>query len=400
MTPIIYFDHVRVSKTDLELVHEKETKGYYNMSASRILRALERYSGEPVLFRDDCLPRQGLNDEVTRKAREIADTLLAQASIWSETNPALVSPLEIKEIMTTAYKEWLTYNQSKADISPHNDPLKTVLLEKQIPRSKESLQRLEATRLEAISGLLINDKNFNTVFCNIIRNAYLISTIPEINRKERVYDVLIKEFLPAVSIVQRYEVFIELPEKVNGVIPFNTLMRIYDIRLEHSAAAVIERPRSPEEVVIAAFRERKRFSSLRKRMAELDELIQVNNQDISDPWVKEVIALNRELQSNVDQIDKMGTAFMWASGAYFLQELLSSLDPSLSQWIRILLVNPFTARCAKESLKSLYIASKGIKGGATSAIASVRDYVGHNHIMVDDYPSAVGPGIYDFWVEV
>lgn len=38
LTPIIYFDRIRVAAGDLESIHKQESCSYYNFSVSKVLR--------------------------------------------------------------------------------------------------------------------------------------------------------------------------------------------------------------------------------------------------------------------------------------------------------------------------------------------------------------------------
>ncbi len=398
LTPILYYDRVRVSTADLESIHEQEGKSYYNLTVSRILTALERYAEEEVVIRDNRLPARGRSIRIQEDAKSIADRLLQYAAEWSPKSLALVRPSELKRVMMSAYSEWIAYNKSKASVMPETDPLKKELLERQIPRSQQSLRRIQTTAVNKIVDLLNQDVDLYTVFVNIIRNAYLICTIPNFHKRERLYDVLVEEFLPAVRLVQRYLVFVELPERINEIIGFDTLIRMYDFRMKRISATASGTHSSPENIVVCAFKERKRFSTLRKRLAELDSLIRDEGSDIDESWIGEIISIARELHRTMQQIDKAGTAFMWTSGAYFLQELLSTLDPVLGRLLKSLIVNPLTTKLAKEGMKNLYLATKGIKAGASPAIAAVRDYVGYKHVAVDRQSYSIGPGTYEFWI--
>jgi hypothetical protein len=398
LTPVIYFDRLRVSASDLTSIHEQEGKSYYNLTTHRILTALENYAEDEFIIKDDNLPVRGRAPQIEKKVKKITDALLQYASQWSPKYPTLVRPSELKRIMTAAYKEWLAYNKSKASVTPQSDPFKRELLEQQIPRSQQSLKCLQSTPVREIVNLLMENQDFYIVFSNIIRNAYLICKIPDINSRERLYDVLVQEFLPAVPVVQRYLVFEELPEKTAEVIGYDTLIQVYDLRMHRTSASVSGVPGSPDSIVACALRERKRFALLRMRLAELDSLINNENQDIDEPWLREVVLLSRELHRQLEQIDKVGTAFMWASGAYFLREFLSTLEPSLSHLIRCLLVNPLTTKIAKDSMKNLYLATKGLKTGASPAIAAVRDYLGHRNLINESWSGSIGPGSYEFWV--
>jgi hypothetical protein len=398
LTPVIYYDRLRVCASDLTSIHEQEGKSYYNSTTHRILTALENYADEDFIIKDERLPTRGRAPRIERDVKKIADALLHHASKWSPRSPTLVRPSELKRIMTAAYKEWLAYNRGKASVTPQSDPFKRELLERQIPRSQQSLRRLQSTPVREIAGLLTEDRDLYTVFSNIVRNAYLICTIPDINARERLYDVLVNEFLAAVPLVQRYFVSVELPEKTPEVIGFDTLIQVYDLRMERTSAAVRGVPGSPDAIVTCALRERTRFALLRKRLAELDSLIHNERQEVDEPWLREIVSLSRELHRHLEQIDKVGTAFMWASGAYFLREFLSTLEPSLAHLLRCLLVNPLTTKIAKNGMENLYLATKGLKAGASPAIAAVRDYIGHRHLITERWPGSIGPGAYEFWV--
>jgi len=398
LTPIIYFDQIRVAAGDLESIHEQEGRSYYNFSVSKVLRALERYAEEEIVMADDSLPTAGKDQQIISKAEDIAKALIGQAAAWSQGSPTIASPSELKNVMINAYTEWISYNQEKAKLSPNKDPLKLELLEKQIPRWKSIREKIKATKGEDILELLSENSELYIVFKDIIRNAHLITTASNLSKNERIYDVLAEEFLPAVSLVQRYQVFLELPEKVNEIISFDTLLNIYDLRMQRTAAAVSGVPESPKSIVLSAFRERERFSLLRKRLAEIDTLIQDGAPDNDLQWFHEIIDLARDLHKQIERIDKAGKAFMWASGAYFLKELLSTVEPTISQFIRMLLVNPITTRFAKETLKNMYLSAEGITGSASPAIAAIRDYIGFKHIAHDNSPRVIGSGVYEFWV--
>jgi hypothetical protein len=148
---------------------------------------------------------------------------------------------------------------------------------------------------------------------------------------------------------------------------------------------------------LGAFQERERFAILRKRLSEIDLLI--NEKKINDTFLsKELIVLVKDLHKQIERIDRMATALIWASGAYFLREFFSTIDPILAKVIRLLLVNPFATKFARESLKDLYLSAKGISGGAGIAIAAIRDYIATGVINEDRAPKVIGSKVYKFWV--
>ena len=99
--------------------------------------------------------------------------------------------------------------------------------------------------------------------------------------------------------------FIEFPEKVHEVIGFDALIQVYNLRMERTAAAVRGIPGSLEAIVTCALRERTRFATLRKRLAELASLIGNERQDVDECWLRQIVSLDRELHRNIQQIDKL-----------------------------------------------------------------------------------------------
>jgi len=90
--------------------------------------------------------------------------------------------------MTSPYRGWLAYDKSKASVTPQKGPLKKQLLERQIPRSQQSLRRIQSAPVREIAGLLSQNCVLCIVFCNIVQNAYLMCTISDIRKRERLYD--------------------------------------------------------------------------------------------------------------------------------------------------------------------------------------------------------------------
>jgi hypothetical protein len=154
---------------------------------------------------------------------------------------------------------------------------------------------------------------------------------------------------------------------------------------------------APESVAVTALKERKRFAGLRKRLAEIDLWVR-EHPEADTRMVAEVLALARDLHQQVERIDKAGTVAIWISGAYFLQEMLSTSDPAVANLVGRLLVNPLTTKIAKEAFKNLYLSARGIRPGASAAIAAVRDYMGITSIEAGKAPKVFGSGVYRFWV--
>ena len=396
LTPIIYFDQVRISDKDLVSVYEQKGRSTYNLAVSRVLQALERYADERILIVDPNLPARGRTLSVKRESKRIADKLLELADGWRPRELTIVRPSEIKNVMINAYREWIFYNRKKSQSLPDSDRLRKKLIAIEIPRWRGVLSRLKSTPARDIPDLLRKDPDLYIVYSDIIRNAYLLTSITS-SYKQRAYDVLANEFLPAVSLIERYRIFHELSEKLPEFLRYDILVRLYDLRMERAALAASGSLPKPESIVLHALRERNRFAILRRRLSEIDLLIQ-EEQINDEALVHEVIALARDLHKQIQQIDLMGTALIWSSGAYFLRELSSTMDPALANLIRLLLINPITTKFARESLKDLYLSSKGISGGACIAIAAIRDYVATGVINKDTAPKVIGNGIYKFWV--
>jgi len=83
LSPLIYYDRLRVYSPDLTSIHEQEGKSYFNSTTNCVLRALERYVDEEIIIRDDRMPPRGRGHRIEQDSKAIADALLHHASEWS-----------------------------------------------------------------------------------------------------------------------------------------------------------------------------------------------------------------------------------------------------------------------------------------------------------------------------
>lgn len=398
LSPVIYFDKVRAPADDMAIVEEEEDKSFYHWSAARVLKALEKHADEEVLVRDSHISGGGRTSDVTSQATKIADALIEAADNYNPWKPTIVKPSELKTVMTHAYREWILYNKKKTLILSKKDPLCQELMEKQLPCWQSVLRMLKSTHARRIPELLKEDDQLNTVYRDIIRNAYLDVTTGG-DPGERAYDVLAVEFLPAIKLVERHQVFHELPDKLPEIVRFDTLLHLYDFQMRAVSQTATGHLPEPESVVVTAFRERKRFSTLRKRLTEIDSIIQEET-DNEEILLNEVISLARDLHKQIRRIEQSSKALMWIGGAYGLKEFISSLDSAyapLMGVITTLILNPWTKEAARKSLANLYLSAKGIGGGAGTAMAVVRDYLGVLSASSGRGPRLFGPGVYKFW---
>jgi hypothetical protein len=397
LTPVIYFDRVRVPAADIADVRRQESDSFYHWSVSKVLQALEKYGEEEeVLLLDPGIPGGGRGPVITREARRLANALLLQAANYNPWKPTVVRPSELKTVMTHAYREWIIYNKNKANALPPRDPLRKELAQKQIPRWQEVLARLRTSPSRQMPELLQKDPELNTVFTDVVRNAYLLTTTGG-SAGQRAYDALAQEFLPAVKLLERYRVFCELPDRLPELLRLDLLVQVYDLRMERAARAASGRPVDPHSLTVAAFRERKRFALLRKRLSEIDSLL-CEHSEKEAVLLREIIKLARDLHKQVQFIDFTGQAFLWAAGSYGLREILSLIDPGLPPIIAPLIANPWTTKPAREALKNLYLSAKGLGQGAGPAFSAMRDYVNTVTLTSSKGPRLFGSGVFRFWV--
>jgi len=173
-SPIIYFDKVCAPADDIAIVEEEEEKSFYHWSLARVLNALEKYADEEVLIRDSRVSGGGRTSEITSKATKIANALLEEAENYNPWKPTIVKPSELKTVIAHAYREWILYNKKKTLILSRKDPLSKELMSKQLPRWQSILAMLKSTHARRIPELLKKDRQLNTVYTDIIRNAFLI----------------------------------------------------------------------------------------------------------------------------------------------------------------------------------------------------------------------------------
>lgn len=395
LAPVLYFEKVRVSSADLESIHTQDGRSAYHMVVARTLSVLQRETGQDIIVPDHTLPARGKDRNILKEARELAAAMVAAADAWTPRKPSGVRPVELKRSLTTAYREWIRYNRNKVALLPGSDPLRDDLLGSQIPRSIAVLSTIVGTRATGIPDLVSSDPALRTVFENIVRNALLLISIAD-RGEERAFDVLAPEFIPTIELVERMRLLGAVPATSDMEVPFDVLVRLHNVRVASAARNATNLIHKPDSIVFQALRERERFASLRKRLSELDETVR-SLQSPEVRWLKEVISLAKATHEEVERLDKLGTAFMWLSGAYFLSELLAGVDPSVGRAIRIALVNPITSKAVRDTLKNLHLARKGFGPGATAALAVIRDYVAVARLG-DARLSSGKSGGYEFWV--
>jgi hypothetical protein len=394
LTPFLYFEKVRASSADLQSVLEQEGKSAYHDAAAQVLAALQRHTGKDILSSDSSLPSRGRSREILDQARQTSKELVLHAARWSPSTPTLARPSELKTVMVNAYREWIRYNRKKAALLPHGDPLREELATKQIPRWSSILQRLTATTPRCIPELLENDQDLFQVLADVVRNAILLTSIAE-KRHEKTFDSLAREFLPAVELVERIRIFGNAALS-DGPARFDLLVRLHELRVQNIARNTTNLIQKPDSIVIQALRERDRFSVLRKRLAELDEII-TSMKAPEEQWLKEAISLAKETHKEVSRIDRLGNAFMWLSGAYVLSEWLTGVDPLISKVIKSVLVNPITSKAIRDTFIDIHLAHKKFGPGATSAMAAVRDYIAVRPI-IEAQSNRRRAATYEFWV--
>lgn len=394
MTPILYYDRIRIGKADIDgIVDQSENSTFHDFVATAY-QTLRTELGNDVLIIDRGMPVKGRSESLSTEVKSTSNIIIEAAGAWSPSSRTLVRPGEVKGVLIMAYREWIRYNRRKVSLLPENDPLRAELLEKQIPRWSGVLRDVKATKAAEISETLLKSKDLRQVFDDIIRNALLLSTTPKPD--ERVFDSLVEEFLPALELVERVRLWQAIQDHENESMRYDLILKLHQIRLSKLASLASNRPDQPRSVVLQAIRERSRFAILRKRLSELDEAIKSLNAD-EFSWLTESLKLTKEVKKEIDRVEKAGTAFMWLSGAYFLAEVLSGVDPSVGKAVRMLLVNPITTKKVKDIMKNLYLADKGFGQGAPAAIAVTRDYLAMQRISQSSRRAR--PAVkYEFWI--
>lgn len=360
LSPIIYFDRVRVSADDLVEIHNQSGQSAYHEAVSGVLRAIEKHADEEIFVVDESLPQKGESPHIASEVTRLSNALLDMADAYSSWHPTVVRPGEIKQVLIHACREWRRYNRQKAYSLPRTDPLRIELLERQIPASLDREATYRSVPAARFPEFLRKNPRFLLIFQNIIRNAWLLSSISG-SQHERVYDVLAREFLPAVSLTERYRVFVELPEAQPDIHNLETLVSFYNFRMRRLAEASSGKRPPAHEVLRTALSERKRFAGLRKRLAEIDVFVKEHFIP-EEKMIREVLALARDLHAQIQRIDRVGKYCIWASGAYVLREMLSTADPIVSRIVGSILVNPLTTEMARDTVKDLYLAGRGVRG--------------------------------------
>lgn len=113
LSPLLYFDKVRISSHDLSEIETQREKSSYNFRCARILELIKTHAEESLFVVDSQLPRHGRSGVVTDTARRMAFDLVQQAEAWRPSQPTIVRPSEIKNVLTRAYAEWIRYNKRK-----------------------------------------------------------------------------------------------------------------------------------------------------------------------------------------------------------------------------------------------------------------------------------------------
>jgi len=374
LSPLLFYDTIRVCSADLDAVLQEGSQSSFHDRVAMTLDALLNSEEHSIIVQDKQLPAFGRSPELYDEAKRLAAEIISYSGEYTPSRPTLISPAHLKKSMRVAYTTWIEYNMQKFNSLHKTESFANVLRTSQIPQSQNNLRRIIHTPPNRFPDLLEKDLSLRKVFEELVRNAILITSLAK-DPHSRAYDTLIEEFVPTIELVERVKVFCELPDYQQESQDFTLLSKFYDFRIKKVTRTSKEIPNAIEAVRLA-LKGRHQFSVLRKKIAELDTVIQQRSSD-SAPFFEEIASMISDINRALRRIDEVGGWGIWlsaASSAYFFAEMIASSSPELHLLLKSLVFNPYTTKRVKEALQNFTLVRGGLKPNWSGRISLIRDF--------------------------